>query len=302
MKKYLICNLSNLLIAFELDSIETVINKYEIIPADFYLSFFPGYYLKPNDNKLLPVIDFNNLYNVLPNGEDRKMLLIKEGYSILIDDVDRIIEAKAVTLKRSKKAEGIAYKSYIKSDNIIIPVIDLSEIESKMAKEKKIEDNLKKKKKILKVRVGHYGNEKAVEEETEREKKSIVVFEYNEKLYGIDTKFGYYIANNVRMTPYPYSDKLAGIINLKGEMVNILSSGYVYNDKEFETEQFIIVENENIKIGLKVQSVLNIYKIDKSKLMKKNDNNRFIDAVYKDDMEILIINVQKLIDDLIGEK
>jgi len=301
MKKYLICNLSNLLIAFELDSIETVMEKYEIIPAEFYLSFFPGYYLNPIDNRLLPVIDFNNLYNILPKEKNRKMLLIKEGYGIIVDNADRVVESKVVSLKRSKKIEGVSYKSYIKYDNKVVPVIALSEIESRIAKEKKIEDTLKKKSKILKIKRGYYSNEKVIEENIEGEEKSILVFKYNERLYGVDTEFGYYIADNVLMTRYPYSDRLAGIINLRGEMINILSSNYVYNDKEIETKTFVIVEEENVKIGLKAQSVLSMYKINQSKLMKKKDSEKFIDEVYKNEIEVFIINVPKLMNDLKGE-
>ncbi len=299
MKKFLLGKLSNLFIAFQINDVKAIIDKYNVIPPDFYLSYFAGYYLNPKNDNLMPIIDLNNLYNIIPSGDERKMLIINNQYALLLDDVDKIVEAKAVSVKRSKKIEEISFKTYIKTDKKVIPIIDLSEIESKMAKEKRFEKNLQKRKKILPLTNEKYRNEEIPEKVRAGEKRVMLVFQYGNKNYGVETQYGYYIANRTRMVPYPYTDKISGLINLHGEMINILSAEYAYGDEETDTDKFVIIDYDDIKLGLKTEKIISIYKIDESKMIDKKNENSFIKYIYRDDAEILVLDIENMVKSLI---
>ncbi len=137
--------------------------------------------------------------------------------------------------------------------------------------------------------------------------KQYIITKFENEQYGIDIS---YIENIVKVQPItrvphvqPY---FLGIINLRGEIIPIMSLRLKFNlgDKENTNDSRILIlkTDQNVKIGILVDSVKEVVSLAESeieKLSSDNDTSFFLSGVGRyNNTLISIINVHSLINDI----
>lgn len=96
--------------------------------------------------------------------------------------------------------------------------------------------------------------------------KQVVIFELVNQIYGVDINHVLEIIRPQAMTIIPGSpDYVEGIINLRGQIIPIIDLAKRFNlQASIETNAriIVVVEVENIKLGMLVDRVLGVQKID----------------------------------------
>jgi purine-binding chemotaxis protein CheW len=96
--------------------------------------------------------------------------------------------------------------------------------------------------------------------------KQVVIFELVNQIYGVDINHVLEIIRPQAMTVIPGSpDYVEGIINLRGQIIPIIDLAKRFDlQASIETKAriIVVVEVENIKLGMLVDRVLGVQKID----------------------------------------
>ncbi|MBM7560608.1 chemotaxis protein CheW [Fusibacter tunisiensis] len=128
--------------------------------------------------------------------------------------------------------------------------------------------------------------------------KEFVTFRLNEEYYGININNVENIEKVLPITRVPYThDYVRGVINLRGIIVPVvdLRSRFNLEPKENSEESRIIIVNlEDLKIGMLVDASSEVLQIETSEIdaapnVKKDINNEFIKNIGKKNGRIIML-------------
>jgi purine-binding chemotaxis protein CheW len=127
----------------------------------------------------------------------------------------------------------------------------------------------------------------------------IIVFTLGEKHYAISTEKVEEISRRIPSTTVPNApDWVEGLINLRGNVVTLLSlSKLLHQEDSLCYNNIIILNNNDEKIGLMVKSVAQVMDIEEDSIQKVDDNtvDGFIGIIKKDKEIINIIDIEILL-------
>lgn len=126
----------------------------------------------------------------------------------------------------------------------------------------------------------------------------IVIFLLGEKRYAFKTEKVLEISKDANPTIVPNSpDWVEGLVNLRGDIVTMINLSKVLQlDDSLCYNKFIILDNDDEKIGLMVTEVIEVVDIEDEQLQKvdNSDNTGVVGIVKLDDEIINIIDINSL--------
>jgi len=133
-----------------------------------------------------------------------------------------------------------------------------------------------------------------------------LIFDIKDELYAIEISLITEIVEMLPVTQVPsIPDFIVGIINLRGSIIPIIDvrMRFGYETKEYDSRTCIIVlQNGDMSIGLIVDSVQEVAKIDQDSIAKPpangtNDKDYYIKGIarWKNDIQ-LIVDYEKFFD------
>lgn len=132
-----------------------------------------------------------------------------------------------------------------------------------------------------------------------------VVFKLNDEYYGIDIHNVENIEKLLTITRVPYTEKhIEGVVNLRGNVIPVvdLRKRFELPKRQFDEETRIIIVNVNdLKVGMIVDSSSEVLKLDKSDIdvapaVRGNLNVDFIREIGKSDGRIvMLIDLKKVL-------
>ncbi len=127
----------------------------------------------------------------------------------------------------------------------------------------------------------------------------IILFTLNDRHYAISTDMVEEISKQIPSTNVPNSpDWVEGIINLRGNVVTLLNlSKLLQQDDSICYNNIIIISNNDEKIGLMVQEVLQVLDIDSGDIQTLNsdEDDGMLGIVQIGEEIIDIIEIEKLL-------
>lgn len=149
--------------------------------------------------------------------------------------------------------------------------------------------------------------EKITEFEEDTQKDKYLIFSIGNEYYGIDIKYVIEIIGIEPITEVPeLPDYIKGVINLRGKIIPVMDVRLKFKKepKEYDDRTcIIVVDIEDISIGLIIDRVLEVVNIDEGnispppKINSNKDNaNRYIKGIGKVQNEVrLLIGCHKLL-------
>lgn len=146
-----------------------------------------------------------------------------------------------------------------------------------------------------------------IEEDTQKDK--YLIFSIGEQYYGIDIKYVIEIIGIEPITEVPeLPDYIRGVINLRGKIIPVMDVRLKFKKAEKEYDDrtcIIVVEIENICIGLIIDRVLEVVSIDENSISpppktssNKDNANKYIKGIGKMQNQIrLLIDCHKLLEE-----
>lgn len=130
-----------------------------------------------------------------------------------------------------------------------------------------------------------------------------VVFEIDDKAYGIDINQVQSIENEIDIAPVPNSvSYVKGIINLRGEVVPVYSLKRKFNiPDDVPCKTMIIISTREVKIALEVDRVLEISDIEQDNIVDmpaiiNSSDTDYMDRVANvDNRLIILLDTEKLL-------
>ena len=127
----------------------------------------------------------------------------------------------------------------------------------------------------------------------------IIVFSLGEKHYAISTDKVEEISKRIPSTVVPNApDWVDGLINLRGNVVTLLSLSKLLQQEDSLCYNNIIILNDNDeKIGLLVKNVVQVMDIEEADIQRVVDHaiDGFIGIIKKDEVIINIIDIEILL-------
>lgn len=147
------------------------------------------------------------------------------------------------------------------------------------------------------------------EEDTQRDK--YLIFSIGNEYYGIEIKYVIEIIGIEPITEVPeLPDYIKGVINLRGKIIPVMDVRLKFKKepKEYDDRTcIIVVDIENISIGLIIDRVLEVVNIDESSISpppktkinsNKDNGNRYIKGIGRIQNEVrLLIDCHKLLEE-----
>ncbi|WP_160685022.1 chemotaxis protein CheW [Clostridium sp. C2-6-12] len=145
------------------------------------------------------------------------------------------------------------------------------------------------------------------EEDTQKDK--YLIFSIGKEFYGIDIKYVIEIIGIEPITEVPeLPDYIRGVINLRGKIIPVMDVRLKFKKEEKEYDDrtcIIVVEIDNISIGLIIDTVLEVANIQENniseppKISTNRDNaNKYIKGIGKLQNEVrLLIDCYKLLEE-----
>jgi len=151
--------------------------------------------------------------------------------------------------------------------------------------------------------------EEIVEEEEDTQKDKYLIFSIGKEYYGIDIKYVIEIIGIEPITEVPeLPNFIKGIINLRGKVIPVMDVRLKFKKKEKEYDDrtcIIVVEIENISIGLIIDRVIEVVSINEINISppprinsNKDNANKYIKGIGKIQNEVrLLIDCHKLLEE-----
>lgn len=148
-----------------------------------------------------------------------------------------------------------------------------------------------------------------IENEEDTQKDKYLIFSIGKESYGIDIKYVIEIIGIEPITEVPeLPDYVKGVINLRGKIIPVMDIRLKFRKAEKEYDDrtcIIVVDIEDISIGLIIDRVLEVINIDQDdiapppKINKgKYNTNKYIKGIGKVQNEVkLLIDCNKLIEE-----
>lgn len=139
------------------------------------------------------------------------------------------------------------------------------------------------------------------------QKNKYLTFVIAETFYAIEIKHVTEIIGMQTITEVPQvPEYIKGIINLRGKIIPVMDVRLRFQKEEIDYNDrtcVIVIEIENISLGLIVDCVSEVLVIDEENIlvppdMNKDTGNKYVEAIGKVDNTVkLIVNCEKLISD-----
>ena len=138
------------------------------------------------------------------------------------------------------------------------------------------------------------------------EEVQVCCFEIGTQLMGVEISFVDEIIKNQALTGVPRSDEyVSGLTNLRGDILTVVDFDKIVDSSRSEDDNYnmmIIMDNGEHKMALRVDSVLDIIKVEKSNLEKLHTGpsdlkTKYFDGIYNyENKNILLINANSFLD------
>lgn len=150
-------------------------------------------------------------------------------------------------------------------------------------------------------------SEQIVENQEDTQKDKYLIFSIGNEYYGIDIKYVIEIISMEPITEVPeLPEYIKGVINLRGKIIPVIDVRLKFKKKSKEYDDrtcIIVVEIDNISIGLIIDRVLEVVNIEGSNISpppKVNSNqhnaNKYVKGIGKIQDEVrLLIDCHKLL-------
>lgn len=129
----------------------------------------------------------------------------------------------------------------------------------------------------------------------------------DDEIYGVDVTTIMEVIRVPEIAPVAGSSKdILGIINLRGKIITILDLRRVFGVHESESTKdtrIVIIQSQDSLVGLLVDSVIEVLKIDKDDIeqaptVSENNVAQLFDGIYsRDDKFVIIFNALKMIEE-----
>lgn len=148
-----------------------------------------------------------------------------------------------------------------------------------------------------------------IENEEDTQKDKYLIFSIGQECYGIDIKYVIEIIGVEPITEVPELPKyIKGVINLRGKIIPVMDVRIKLKKEEKEYDDrtcIIVVEIENIDIGLIIDKVIEVANIDESNIypppkvnLERYNSNSYIKGIGKIQNEVrLLIDCKRLLED-----
>ncbi|NOW05720.1 chemotaxis protein CheW [Clostridium beijerinckii] len=148
-----------------------------------------------------------------------------------------------------------------------------------------------------------------IENQEDTQKDKYLIFSIGQECYGIDIKYVIEIIGVEPITEVPELPKyIKGVINLRGKIIPVMDVRIKLKKEEKEYDDrtcIIVVEIENIDIGLIIDKVIEVANIDESNIspppkvnLEKQNSNSYIKGIGKIQNEVrLLIDCNRLLED-----
>lgn len=148
-----------------------------------------------------------------------------------------------------------------------------------------------------------------IENEEDTQKDKYLIFSIGKESYGIDIKYVIEIIGIEPITEVPeLPDYVKGVINLRGKIIPVMDIRLKFRKAEKEYDDrtcIIVVDIEDISIGLIIDRVLEVINIDQNNIAPppkinkgKYNTNKYIKGIGKVQNEVkLLIDCNKLIEE-----
>jgi len=148
-----------------------------------------------------------------------------------------------------------------------------------------------------------------IENEEDTQKDKYLIFSIGQECYGIDIKYVIEIIGVEPITEVPELPKyIKGVINLRGKIIPVMDVRIKLKKEEKEYDDrtcIIVVEIENIDIGLIIDKVIEVANIDESNIspppkvnLERYNSNSYIKGIGKIQNEVrLLIDCNRLLED-----
>jgi purine-binding chemotaxis protein CheW len=145
------------------------------------------------------------------------------------------------------------------------------------------------------------------EEDTQKDK--YLIFSIGKEFYGIDIKYVIEIIGIEPITEVPeLPDYIRGVINLRGKIIPVMDVRLKFKKEEKEYDDrtcIIVVEIDNISIGLIIDTVLEVANIQENNISpppktstNRDTANKYIKGIGKLQNEVrLLIDCHKLLEE-----
>lgn len=144
--------------------------------------------------------------------------------------------------------------------------------------------------------------EEIMREDTQRGR--FLTFSLDEEVFGVEIKFVTEIIGMQPITPIPEApDYIRGIVNLRGKIIPVMDMRLKFGLEQIPYDDrtcIIVVETDNITIGLVVDNVAEVLMIDDANIAPPPDvrtglQNRYISGIGKVGNEVkLLLSCEKL--------
>lgn len=151
--------------------------------------------------------------------------------------------------------------------------------------------------------------QEAIENEEDTQKDKYLIFSIGKEYYGIDIKYVIEIIGIEPITEVPeLPNYIKGVINLRGKIIPVMDVRIKFKKEEKEYDDrtcIIVIEVENICIGLIIDRVLEVINIDESNISplpktsySKETANKYIKGIGEVQNDVrLLIDCQRLLED-----
>ncbi|MZK52324.1 chemotaxis protein CheW [Clostridium beijerinckii] len=148
-----------------------------------------------------------------------------------------------------------------------------------------------------------------IENQEDTQKDKYLIFSIGQECYGIDIKYVIEIIGVEPITEVPELPKyIKGVINLRGKIIPVMDVRIKLKKEEKEYDDrtcIIVVEIENIDIGLIIDKVIEVANIDESNIspppkvnLERYNSNSYINGIGKIQNEVrLLIDCNRLLED-----
>lgn len=148
-----------------------------------------------------------------------------------------------------------------------------------------------------------------IENQEDTQKDKYLIFSIGQECYGIDIKYVIEIIGVEPITEVPELPKyIKGVINLRGKIIPVMDVRIKLKKEEKEYDDrtcIIVVEIENIDIGLIIDKVIEVANIDESNIspppkvnLERYNSNSYIKGIGKIQNEVrLLIDCNRLLED-----
>lgn len=282
-KRFLFFNMGNESFALDIETIREIIFQRDITPiADSAEEVMGMFTLREH---VLMSVDLRKVFNMEgTHSEKNRTIIIQSGNSAIGLLVDAIVDIRDVTKADidkipehfdDEKISGVA-----NVDNELISIIDYSVLEDLIENHKSSTS----------------GNVTAKKDEKESgDNLEVVIFTINEKEYAFNIDDVEEIIRFTEITEIPEAPKyLKGIINLRGEIIPILSLHERMGIKENidEDTKTLVCKVNGKKLGFLVDNVNQVLDVS-SENLQENDNHDalFSNVILLNDGERIILEV-----------